>query len=405
MEIYTKILLASFGLAVILGFFVNKTNFCTMGAVSDVVNIGDTGRMRAWFFAIGLAILGVMGLQLAGLIDIGLTSNNATANPPYRTSQFAWPRYLLGGLIFGVGMTLGSGCGNKTLLRLGGGNLKSIFVIAAMAITAYAMIFTNASYDFFLKWMEPAVIDLSARNITDQSITSILAGLFGIESSTLHIAVPAIIGGLFILWAIKSKDFRGSFDNMLAAVVIAGVILVGWYVTAGALGQSMLEEAEFMDNRPYALGAQSFTFIQPNGHFLEWVRTGFASTFLTFALLAAAGVIVGSFIYSVMFKKFRIEWFSSWKDFFTHIIGGLLMGTGGVLAMGCTIGQGITGTSTLALGSFVVLGSIILGSALTMKIQYYKMVYEDEASFGKALIAGLADLKLVPGALRKLDPI
>ena len=110
------------------------------------------------------------------------------------------------------------------------------------------------------------------------------------------------------------------------------------------------------------------------GHLIRWIETSFSNQMLTFALLAGAGVIVGSFLYSILFRKFRIEWFSSWGDFFTHIIGGLLMGIGGVLAMGCTIGQAVTGASTLAMGSFITFFAIVFGSALTMKIQYYKIV-------------------------------
>ncbi len=375
-----------------------------MGAVSDLVNIGHTGRFRAWMFALGIAILGVMGLQLAGLIDIGLTASNDTANPPYRTAQFAWPRYIVGGILFGIGMTLASGCGNKTLSRFGGGNLKSVFVILALGMSAYLMIFTNFGYNVFIQWMQPAFIDLSAYDINDQSIPGILGGIFNMESvATLGIIVASVLGGLLIMWAMLSKDFITSLDNVLGGLIVGLVVLGGWYITAGQMGQTLLEEVDFMDDRPFAVGAQSFTFIQPNAHLVEWVRTGFASTMLTFALLAAAGVITGSFIYSMLFRKFRIEWFSSWKDFIAHVIGGLLMGTGGVLAMGCTIGQGVSGASTLALGSFVALVSIIFGSALTMKMQYYKLAYEDEASFMKALAAGLADMKLLPNRWRQLD--
>ena len=124
MEITTQVLMWAFGLAMILGIIASKTNFCTMGAVSDLVNIGDTGRMRAWVFAIGASILGVLIAGQLGYVDISLTANNDTANPPYRTAILAWPRNLLGGLLFGIGMTLASGCGNKTLIRIGGGNLK-----------------------------------------------------------------------------------------------------------------------------------------------------------------------------------------------------------------------------------------------------------------------------------------
>jgi len=251
MEITTTILFWAFGLAMILGIVATKTNFCTMGAISDWVNIGDTGRMRAWVFAIGLA----------------------------------------------------------------------------------------------------------------------------------------------------------SFDNILAGLVIAGVVVTAWWVTTGELGQELLEEAEMMDDRPFALGAQSFTFVQPSAHFFRWIETGFSQIMLTFALVAGFGVVAGSFLYSIVTKTFRIEWFASFKDFVFHIIGGVLMGVGGVLAMGCTIGQAVTGASTLALGSFVTFMAIIIGCTLTMKIQYYRMVYEDEASFIKALVASLADMKLLPNGLRKLDKI
>ncbi len=405
MEITTTILLWAFGLAVILGFIANKTNFCTMGAVSDVVNIGDTGRMRSWVFAMGLAILGVMGLSLLSLSDMSLVTSNDTANPPYLTSNFAWPRYILGGILFGIGMTLGSGCGNKTLIRMGGGNIKSLFVLFAIGIMAYLMIFTNFSYTAFLSWMEPAFIDLSNYDINNQGLGSVIAHFISSDPQQTTIIVAAVLGGLLILWALLSKDFRGNFDNILGGFVVGAVVVGAWWVTTGVLGQTLLEEAEMMDERPFAIGAQSFTFVQPSGHLIRWTELGFDKNMLTFALVAGFGVVIGSLLYSLISRKFRIEWFASWKDFFTHIIGGLLMGIGGVLAMGCTIGQGVTGASTLAMGSFLTFISIVFGSALTMKIQYYKMVYEDEASFAKALVASLADMHLLPNSLRKLDKV
>ena len=376
-----------------------------MGAVSDLVNIGDTGRMRSWVFAMGLAILGVMGLGYFGLNDMSLVSQNDTANPPYLTSNFAWPRNILGGLIFGIGMTLGSGCGNKTLLRLGGGNIKSFFVLAAMGIMAYLMIFTSFSYDAFISWMEPAFIDLSNSDIENQGLGSVIAHFVGSDPQITTMIVAGVLGGLLVLWAFLSSDFRDNFDNILGGFVVAAVVVAAWWVTTGELGQTLLEEADMMDERPYAIGAQSFTFAQPSGHLVRWFELGFDKSLLTFALVAGFGVVSGSLLYSVLFRKFKIEWFATWKDFFVHIIGGLLMGVGGVLAMGCTIGQAVTGASTLAMGSFLTFFAIVFGSALTMKIQYYKMVYEEEASFGKALVASLADMKLLPNGMRKLDKV
>jgi uncharacterized membrane protein YedE/YeeE len=206
MEITTQVLLWAFGLAFILGVVATKTNFCTMGAVSDVVNIGDTGRMRAWVFAIGAAILGVLVLGQFGLVDISLTASNDTSNPPYRTPIFAWPRNVLGGIIFGIGMTLGSGCGNKTILRIGGGNLKSFFVLFAMGAAAYLMIFTNFSYDFFISWMEPAFVDLGNYDIDNQSIGSMISGLGGFDENITSLLVGSLLGVMLIQWALSSKD-------------------------------------------------------------------------------------------------------------------------------------------------------------------------------------------------------
>ncbi|MGD8937677.1 MAG: YeeE/YedE thiosulfate transporter family protein, partial [Thiogranum sp.] len=121
---------AIFAIALVMGAVVNKTNFCTMGAVSDWVNMGDTGRFRAWLLAIAVAILGVVGLEFFGLVNPG------SAFPPYRAGQLIWAENLLGGLLFGIGMTLASGCGNKTLVRLGAGNIKSLMVAAVIAVIA-----------------------------------------------------------------------------------------------------------------------------------------------------------------------------------------------------------------------------------------------------------------------------
>jgi hypothetical protein len=166
---------------------------------------------------------------------------------------------------------------------------------------------------------------------------------------------------------------------LLAAGLIIGLLIVGgWYVTAGPNGIVLLEEFEFMDDKPFFTGAQSFTFIGPTGHIVQYVKQGFSPIFLTFGIATVTGIAVGSLLYTVLFRKVRIEWFVSWDDFLRHIIGAIMMGIGGVLAMGCTIGQGITGVSTLALGSILTVIAIIAGSAATMKYQYYLMMREDD---------------------------
>ncbi len=408
------LLWATFIIALVMGAVVNKTNFCTMGAVSDAVNMGDTGRMRAWFLAIAVAMIGVAVLEFMGLINTGQSF------PPYRANQLIWAENILGGLMFGIGMTLASGCGNKTLIRIGGGNLKSIVVLLIIGVIAFYMVNPFPGSDqtlmsvLFYDWIRPLAISLE----TPQDLGSVILGQ---DAASGRMAIGLVLGLLLLLYAFKSADFRRSFDNILGGLIVGLAVLAAWYVSANVVvdldGEThslsrYVQDWDFLadsaegkpaDSRP--LSTQSFTFINPMGQTLGYAAAGFKSTLLTFGIMALFGVIAGSLLWSLISRSFRIEWFVNFKDFVTHVIGAVLMGFGGVLAMGCTIGQGITGTSTLAIGSFLALGAIILGSALTMKVQYYKLVYEDEASFSKALLTGLVDLKLLPERLRKLEAV
>ncbi len=414
-EANSILLWSTFAIALVMGAAVNKTNFCTMGAVSDMVNMGDWGRMRAWLFAIAVALLGVTALEASGMLTISQTF------PPYRGGSLAWVENLLGGLIFGVGMTLASGCGNKCLIRIGGGNIKSVMVLAVIAVIAYFMVnpfpgSDNTLYSLlFYGWTNPMSIDMGA----GQDLGSVFAGAEGAANARIWIGAVLAIAVLAFVW--KSAEFRTSFDNILGGLVVGLAVLAFWYISSNiqldvdgdmmSLGGyydqwDFLAESE--EGKPAAgapLAAQSFTFINPMGQTLGYAASGFSSALLTAGVMALFGVILGSFLWSVITKGFRFEWFSSVGDFFNHFIGAILMGFGGVLAMGCTIGQGITGVSTLAIGSIITFVAIVLGSALTMKVQYYKMVYEEEASFFKALVAGLCDMKLLPNSLRKLEAV
>ena len=170
------------------------------------------------------------------------------------------------------------------------------------------------------------------------------------------------------------------------------------------MGAEWVEANEFADEPAAFVGIQSFTFVNPAGDIWAYAMSGADALLITFGLVAVAGMLVGSFVYAVISGGFRFEWFATKRDFAMHVLGAVLMGIGGVLGLGCTVGQGITGVSTLALGSIVTMLAIVLSSALTMKVQYYQMLYED-ASFGAALISSLADLRLVPNSLRKLESL
>jgi len=378
-DLYTQALLWGFGLAFIFGAIANKTNFCTMGAVSDWVNMGDLNRMRAWALSIAIATLGVGFLEYAGVIDMSLTTSTDTSNPPYRVANFIWLRNLVGGLLFGIGMTLSSGCGNKTLARLGEGNMKSLVVLIVMSLAASLMLFTSFDYWLFLQWMIPLGIDFTDYNIPGQDIATVVTGIAGSEATPTAGLIAALVLGLGILtWVLRERDFRTNLELVIAGLVIGALVVIAWYITAGSGGQELLEELDFMDERPYAAGAQSISFIAPTAHLAQYVYQGFSPAFLSFGVVTVVGVIVGSFLYTLLFRKIRIEWFVTRNDFLLHMAGAILMGIGGVLGMGCTIGQGISGVSTLALGSILTIIAIIAGSAMTMKYQYYLMMREDD---------------------------
>lgn len=412
---HLTVLLTVFGIAFLMGAVANKTNFCTMGAVSDLVNIGDSGRMRAWMLAIAVALVGVVILEAGGFGSLDSTL------PPYRGSNFAWLEYILGGVLFGIGMTLGSGCGNKSLIRIGGGNLKSVVLFLVISVCAYFMLNPFPGTDdtiyssLFYSWTNPTSINLTSH----QDLGSVVGRLAGTSVDTTRIVIGLLAAAILFWLIFKSADFRRSFDNKLGGFTIGAAVLAAWFVTTSMVTISkdgedlnwqqyaspsswdMLEDKP--EARPRDVGPQSFTFINPIGQTLRYTIKGFNNSYLTFGVVAVLGVILGSLAWSLIARSFRFEWFASTRDFITHLIGGILMGVGGVLALGCTVGQGITGVSTLSMGSILALLSIIAGSALTMKVQYYKMIHEDEATFFKALISSLVDFKVLPEKFRKLE--
>lgn len=361
--IHQQILLSAFGLAAIMGAVANKTNFCTMGAVSDWVNMDDTGRLRAWLLAIAVALLGVTILEATGKALIGTGTF-----PPYRTANFAWLRYLLGGLMFGVGMVLASGCGNKTLVRIGGGNLKSLVVLGIAGATAYAMLWTDFYDTIFGGMVAATSINLAPMGFSSQALGDLL-GL----GNTL---VGTLMALALIAYAFASKDFRENRDNILGGIVIGLVIVGGWYLTGSDMGAQWKEYADFADTKPLRVETQSYTFISAMGDTMRYLTNPLDTSLINFGIMALAGVIVGSLVWSVLSRSFRIEWFSSGGDFRNHAIGAVLMGIGGVLSMGCTIGQAITGVSTLALGSMLTFAAIVAGAAAMMKYQYWQMMRE-----------------------------
>ena len=363
--------LLGFVIALVFGFVGNKTHFCSMGAISDVVNMGAKGRLGAWFLAIGIAILGVQFLYLRGLVDIDASV--------YRAPNLYILSYILGGILFGIGMTLAAGCGQRNLVRVGGGNLKALIVVLVLGITAY-MTMRGLLANVRLNWIYAVNADLTNQGISNQGLFSYIGSLFNLSfegSSWLNKIGGFIVAFGFIVYAFKHEEFRKSFDNVLAGIAIGLCVVAAWYVS-GYVGQDDFDP----------ITPQGMAFIGPTGNSISYLMT-FTGAEINFGIAIVFGMITGSFLYAIFSGNFRIETFSNKSEMVNHLVGAVLMGFGGVLSVGCTSGPGVTGMSTLAIGSILTLISIIFGSALTMKVQYHML---DEKGFFGALGTGLAEL-------------
>ena len=356
-----QVLWATFGLAVAFGAIAQRTHFCTMGAVADIVNIGDWGRMRMWALAIGVAMLGFNAMVYLGWVEAGKSI--------YAGNRLIWLSNLLGGALFGVGMVLASGCGSKTLVRIGGGSLKAVVVFAVLAIAAYA------TMRGIVGVARVATVDtVSATLTTGQDLPSLLAGVLGMERRLLALALGVLLGGGLVIWSVSRPEGRNA-DVLLAGLGIGFVVVGVWWVS-GRLGH-LPEHPQTLEETFLATNSQrmeSLTFVAPIAYTVDWlILFSDKSKVLTIAVVSTLGVIVGSMISALATRSFRWEGFAGTQDTAHHLVGAVLMGIGGVTAMGCTVGQGLSGVSTLALGSFIAFAGIVGGAVLGLKYQVWQL--------------------------------
>jgi hypothetical protein len=219
--------------------------------------------------------------------------------------------------------------------------------------------------------IETTNIDLAARGLTNQNLGEMAGAAIGLPASMARAVVAAALALLFLVICFKDAGFRRSTADIVGGVVIGLCAVAGWFVTG------VLAVDEF---NPVQLA--SITFVAPAGESLQYLMT-FTGSSINFGIAVVGGVIVGGFLMAVATGTFRVESFIDRQDLTRHLGGAMLMGSGGVLALGCTIGQGISGMSTLALGSMIAWLSILGGGYLGLK-------YLEEGSFGGAIRAVFA---------------
>jgi uncharacterized membrane protein YedE/YeeE len=354
----------AFALAFVFGAVANRVSFCTMGAIVDIAAFGDWRRMRMWVLAITTAMAGTGVLMGMGLVD--------TAKTIYTVPQVRWLSCIVGGLLFGFGMTLASGCGSKTLIRAGAGNLKSMVVMLVLAISAYMTL-----KGLFAVWrfnaLDPWSFNVAGLGAATSDLPA-LAAAFGAPVAAARV-LPFVLAAALAVFVLKDREFRASPGMVVGGIVIGLVIVGGWYVS-GHLGY-VAEDPATLEEKFFATNSgrmESFSFVAPVAYSLEllmfWSDT---SRILTFGIAGVLGMLAGSAAYALVSRTFRWEGFASVEDLANHLVGAALMGFGGVTALGCTIGQGITGVSTLAVGSFLALAAIILGCVMAVRYQTWRM--------------------------------
>lgn len=317
--------------------------------------------MRQWGLAIGVSMIGVGLLAYTDQIDLTKTL--------YASKKWMWMSALVGGLMFGFGMVLASGCGSKTLIRIGGGSLKALVVFLVMGIAAFATLKGITAV------IRVATVDQFAIQIAaGASLQLIISDLCGIQITTASLLCALLLGGALCLWAFLGKDFLNAI-NLSAGVGVGLIVIAAWWVSAhlGYVSEhpETLQEAFLGTNSGKS---EALSFVAPIAYTLDWLMFfSDKSKVLTVGIVSVFGLIVGSAASAFAGKNFRWEGFGGVEDVTNHLVGGTLMGIGGVTAMGCTVGQGLSGVATLSLTSFVAVVAIVAGALMALQYQVWRV--------------------------------
>ena len=317
---------------IVLGFAARWGRFCTLNAIEDAVLGGNSNGLRMWGLSVAIAIFGTYALSYFELIDI--------SNSFYISSPPAIAASIFGGVLFGLGMALVGTCGFGTLARMGGGDLKSVVTFLIFGISAYATMSGATAYIRVALFDTPSQVE---------EIASIPHWLARQTSMDVH-HWAWIISVCIAIVCLASPAFRAVPKNIVVSLLVGVTIVWGWVVTG------ILVSDPF---HPYPL--ENFTFSGPTGDTIIYFMT-MSGASLKFGIGAVAGVVVGATVTSVSLKQFRWEACDDAREMRRQIFGGALMGFGGVTAVGCTVGQGISAASVLAWSAPITLLSIFAGA-------------------------------------------
>ncbi len=330
------------GLAIGLGYGAVGllSDFCLLSGLRGWWADGDSRLIRTYALALGVAIAVAQLLAARGLVDLGKSI--------YLQPSFSAPLMFFGGLLFGYGMVLSNGCGSRALVLLGRGNLRSFVVVVVLGIAA----------EMTLKGLiAPARIAVLQATQAAPKLISLpaLLSTLGLSETFARTLAASVIAGALIIFAFAHARFQRAWGQIAAGIAVGLLVAAGWFAT-GYLGADDFNPAP----------VTSLTFIAPIADSVQYamLSTGLP---LNFGITMVAGVFCGSLLTALATRRFHWEGFTSPRHMLRSIGGAALMGAGGAMAYGCSIGQGLTGLSTLALASFVAVGGILSGAAAGLR--------------------------------------
>ena len=339
----------------VLGVTARLGRFCTFSAIEDH-QVGEDGRrLRSWGLAIATAAIGTQVLYLTNLVDISQSVYLLTVMPIMSL--------IIGGLSFGFGMALVGTCGFGSLVRLAGGDLKALVTLLVMGFTAYTTMRGLIGVGRFYA-LDP--INITFQTPGAQSVPSLL--VYWLPDSTSTIVCAGLLVSGLLIWCFKDTDFRKAPLAISTGIIMGATICAGWFFT-GYFGN------DDFDPQP----VQSLGFIRPSADFLVYLMTWSGAT-INFSIGSVCGVLIGGCLAASLKREWRWEGFDDVREMKRHLIGATLMGFGGITMLGCTIGQGLSGLSTLSLGSFIAMLSLYIGATVGLH-------YVLEGSFREALTA------------------
>ena len=323
----------------VLGVAGRAGRFCTLAMLEDAFFGSDYRRLKSFALAAAVALLATQVLAAFGIVDLSRSI--------YLTASIGLGGAILGGLMFGVGMALVGTCGFGTLVRVGGGDLRAIVVFLVLGLSALA---TMRGITGMLRLMLIEPLSVRLPEGSTQTLTSLL-GAGGTMRAILVVAISAALAS----WALADGRLVRSPRLLASGLAVGAAIAFGWFATG------WLADDEFDPAR-----VSSLTFVAPLGDAILYIAT-FSGARLNFGIGSVAGVVAGSFAAAMLARGFRWEACDDARELKRHMIGALLMGIGGIMSMGCTIGQGLSAFSTLAVSAPVTMVAIACGARLGLE--------------------------------------